>query len=191
MEYSSRKKLRLSDYDYRQPGAYFVTVCTKDKQCLLSTIVGADDHIGPQVRLTPVGRVVEKYLRRIPGVGEYVIMPNHVHMMLYVAARSASDGPMWSSAPTQAGDVGPMWSSAPTQAGDVGPMWSSAPTNRDVSVSVRTWKTLIAKELGIGIWQRSYHDHIIRNEQDLFTRLRYIQENPAKWIEDDYYTQSV
>ena len=160
MKYPPRKKLRLPDYDYSQSGAYFITVCTKDKQCLLSTIVGADAYIGPQVRLTKIGKIAEKFLRSIPGIGEYVIMPNHIHMMLYISAPNATDGPMWASAPTGA----------------------------NVSKLVRSWKTLVSKEVGCSIWQRSYYDHIIRDEQDLILRLQYIAQNPAKWYDDDYYT---
>ena len=161
MQHPQRKKVRLADYDYSQPGAYFITVCVKDHKCLLGTVVGADDHIGPQVRLTSVGRVVEKYLRLIPGVGEFVVMPNHVHMMLHVSAKTPTDGPMW----------------------------SSAPTDRSVSDSVRTWKTLITKELGRSIWQRSYYDRVIRDEKDYLAHVQYIADNPAKWYDDDYYTR--
>ena len=171
--YSERKQNRLADYEYSQPGAYFVTVCTKERKCILSTIVGADAHIGPAaaipvgadahigpgIRLTPVGTVVEKYLRSIPGIGEYVIMPNHVHMILRISASNTLEGPMWASAPTKA----------------------------SVPRLVRSWKTLVTKELGCSIWQRSYYDHVIRNEQDYLARVRYIEENPAKWYFDDYY----
>ena len=168
-----RKKNRLADYDYSQPGAYFITVCTKDRKCILSTIVGADArigpgaptpvgadaHIGPRAVLTPVGKVVEKYIQSIPGIGEYVIMPNHVHMILRISATNILEGPMWASAPTKA----------------------------SIPAMVRSWKILINKELGQSIWQRSYYDHIIRDEQDYLTRVQYIAENPAKWHFDDYF----
>ena len=154
-----RKKNRLADYSYSQPGAYFITVCTKDHKCILSTIVGADAHSGPQVKLTPVGKVVEKYLKTIPGVGAYVIMPNHVHMILHISATNALNGPMW----------------------------ASAPTNASIPTLVRSWKILISKELNQSIWQRSYYDHIIRDERDYATKMQYIAENPAKWFYDDYF----
>ena len=156
----NRKKNRLADYSYSQPGAYFITVCTADKRCLLSSIVGADAPIGPQVRLTPIGMVVEKYLRTIPGIGEYVIMPNHVHMMLHISADDLHSGPMWASAPTNAG----------------------------IPTLIRSWKILVTKEVGYSIWQRSYYDHIIRNQRDYNVRIQYIRENPSKWFFDDYYT---
>ena len=166
----NRKKNRLADYSYSQPGAYFITVCTAEKRCILSTVVGADAHIGPkpsddhrtsitpQICLTPIGTVVEKYLRTIPGIGEYVIMPNHVHMILHISASPQS-----------------------------GPMWASAPTKADIPGMIRSWKTLIGKELGRSIWQRSYYDHIIRDQNDYNIRVQYIRENPAKWFFDDYY----
>ena len=79
-----RKSLRLPNYDYGQSGAYFVTICTKEKRPVLSSIVGAADLCGPRSHLTAWGTVVEKYLLGIPGIGEYVIMPNHLHMIVFI-----------------------------------------------------------------------------------------------------------
>ena len=170
---SIRKQNRLAGYDYSQPGAYFITVCTQDRTPVLGTIVGADDYIGPYINLTPIGNVVEKYTQTIPGIGEYIIMPNHVHMILHISATDPQDGPMWSSAPTERNFIGPMWSSAPTDA--------------SVENLVRTWKTLITKETGRSIWQRSYYDHIIRDEREYIEIAQYIINNPARWCEDRYY----
>ena len=155
-----RKNNRLAEYDYSQSGAYFITVCTKEKKCLLSTVVGGDAHIAPSLRLTPMGETVQKYLCRIPGVAEYVIMPNHVHMILRISAKELLQGPMWASAPTEA----------------------------SVPSLIRSWKTLVSKELGQSIWQRSYYDHIIRDEQDYTRIAQYIIENPAKWRDDRYFS---
>ena len=151
--------MRLAGYDYSQPGAYFITVCVKDRKCLLSTIVGADDHIGPYTKLTDIGAVVEKYTKSIPGVGMYVIMPNHVHMILHISSKEIGDGPMW----------------------------SSAPTDTKIESLIRTWKTLITKELGFALWQRSYYDHVIRSDEDYRMIGEYINGNPGKWAEDKYY----
>ena len=159
MEKKYRKQNRLAGYDYSQPGAYFITVCTENRKCLLSTIVGADDHIGPQVQLSPVGRVVEHFLQQMPGIAEFVIMPNHVHMILQISTAMPGNGPMW----------------------------SSAPTNSRIENTVRTWKTLITKALGYRIWQRSYYDHIIRSEEEYIKIAEYIIGNPGKWLEDKYY----
>lgn len=156
-----RKPLRLRQYDYDKPGAYFITVCTKDKRCVLGNIVGGDAHIAPGVELTEIGRIVETYLQRIPGIGEYVIMPNHVHVIVRISATDLRQGPMW----------------------------ASAPTGGNVSGWIRSWKTMVTKELGYSIWQRSFYDHVIRNEADYLRISRYIEDNPAKWSEDTYYVK--
>ena len=155
-----RKKHRLEKDLYSQPGAYFITVCVNDRRCILGTIVGTDDHIGPQIRLTEIGAVVEKYTKTIPGIGHYVIMPNHVHMILHISAKEPISGSM---------------------------CLNRAPTEANVLNLVRTWKTLITKELGKGIWQRSYYDHIIRSEQEYCEIAEYIMGNPGRWVEDKYY----
>ena len=100
-----RKNLRLQDFDYDSPGDYFVTICTQNRKCILSEIsVGADALGGPTVTLTHTGQIVEKYIlstEDIPGVSvdKYVIMPNHVHLLLTV---ENTGGPPRASAPTTA-----------------------------------------------------------------------------------------
>ena len=94
MEYIKRKEIRLKEYDYSENGAYFITICTKNRKSILSKIesVGDDAHIVP----SDYGQVVEKYLQTINGIEKYVIMPNHIHMIIRI-----DKGPMWASAPTQ------------------------------------------------------------------------------------------
>ena len=86
-------------------------------------------------------------------------MPNHVHIILHVSAEDILQGPMR----------------------------ASAPTGTSVPQLIKSFKILVTKELGESIWQRSYYDHIIRDEKDYQTRIQYIDENPAKWFFDDYY----
>ena len=146
-----RKTIRLDSDLYRSDGAYFITICTKDRKKMLSKIhrVGDDAHIVP----TAIGRLAEKYIRSIPGIDKYVIMPNHIHMIIRVA-----DGPMWASAPTQ-----------------------------PIPSRIRSFKTLVTKELGESIFQRSFYDHIIRNQADYDDIYRYIEENPLRWELDELY----
>ena len=153
MEQSRRKSLRLSEYSYDTPGAYFVTICTKDRKPILGTVVGAGDHTGPYTQLSKTGALVERYTRTVPGIDRYVIMPDHVHMILQVSATNVLEGPMW----------------------------SSAPTKRNIETTIRSWKTLITKELGESLWQRSFYEHVIRGEQDYWEIVKYLEENPAKW----------
>ena len=149
--YIIRKKIRLDNDLYSRDGAYFITICTKDRKKILSEIrrVGDDAHIVP----TPIGRLVEKHLQSIPGMDKYVIMPNHIHMIIRIA-----DGPMWASAPTQ-----------------------------PIPSRVRSFKILVTKTLGTSIFQRSYYDHIIRNQADYDDVYRYIEENPMRWEQDELY----
>lgn len=150
-----RKRLRLVDYDYSKNGAYFITICIKDRKCILSHIVGSDDHIGPKLRLTSLGKIVEKYIAQIEGIDSFVIMPNHVHLIII------------------------------KDYGHGGTMWSSCPTS--ISSNIRTFKTLVTKEIGKSIWQSKFYDHIIRDDYDYIIHLQYIENNPYKWLEDKYY----
>ncbi len=163
MALPQRKPTRLKAYDYSTPGAYFVTICTEDRKCILSDItVGADALGGPLVRLTPEGQIVERYIlstENIPGIhiDKYVIMPNHVHLILLVDEMD-------------------------------GPPRASAPTMEAVPNAVSALKRLVNRALGRNIWQRSYHDHVIRGEADYREIWQYIDTNPARWAEDRYYS---
>ena len=175
MDLPKRKPARLREYDYSTPGAYFVTVCTHEKRCSLSTIsVGAGALDGPSIQLTEQGKIVEKYIlstEQIPGmhVDKYVIMPNHIHLILVVDRNS---GPSRAPAPTNAFE------------GDVS---SKTPANAKIPRAIGVMKRLINKEAGENIFQRSYHEHVIRDEADYRRIWDYIDTNPAKWTEDCYY----
>ena len=100
-----RLGLRLPRHDYSHPGGYFVTICTKDRShCLASAFVGHDDLGVPQMELTEIGRMVEKWINSIPAaypnviLEQYVVMPNHVHLFLRIAGSEA--GAPGSSRPT-------------------------------------------------------------------------------------------
>ena len=102
MNLPKRKHTRLKGYDYSTPGAYFITICTKDKKCLLSdVIVGDDAYIVPKNILTKCGQIADKYINNIniiysnAKVEKYIIMPNHIHMIISLS------GTMWASSPTE------------------------------------------------------------------------------------------
>ena len=144
-----RKHNRYPEYDYSQNGAYFVTICTQDRKKILSTIVGDDAHIVPK----PYGQIAEKYIRNVPEIEKYVIMPDHIHMIIRL-----NSGAMWASPPT------------------------NKPQHNRISTIVRSIKILTTKEIGETIWQRSYYDHVIRNQQDYNEVWEYIENNPTKWV---------
>ena len=155
MEFPQRKPNRLRDYDYSQNGAYFVTICTKDRRKILNKIVGDDAHIVPK----PYGKVVEKYIRNVSEIEKYVIMPDHIHMIIRL-----ENGSVRASTPTDKSQ--------------------SNPKNRVASI-VRSVKTLSTKEIGEPIFQRSYYDHVIRNQQDYDEIWKYIDNNPRNWVIQD------
>ena len=157
MELKRRKPNRIPEYDYNQNGAYFVTICTHDRKKVLSDIVGDDAHIVPK----PYGIIAEKYIRNVPQIEKYVIMPDHIHMIIRL-----ENGSMWASTPTNR---------------NVGTDGHIQQKNKIASI-VRSIKTLTTKEIGVPIFQRSYYDHVIRNQQDYNEVWEYIESNPQKWI---------
>ena len=96
MEYKNRTHPRLKEWDYSRTGAYFVTVCSKDKAHIFGQVfVGRDAPGAPLARLSSMGRVVEKHILSCNDVYEnisidkYVIMPNHIHLLLTISAQGA------------------------------------------------------------------------------------------------------
>ena len=165
MKLPKRKPNRLPNFDYSTPGAYFITICTQDKKCILGQIVGGGDLDAPQISLSTIGKKVWRNIelsRQIPNihVDKYVIMPNHIHLILFV------DGTL----------VG-------------GTSRSPSPTNAVVPHFVSTFKRFCHKDVGAKIFQRSYHDHVIRGEQDYLIIWEYIDYNPARWKEDCFYEE--
>ena len=163
MDLPKRKPTRLSYFDYSTPGAYFLTVCTKDKKCILGEIVGGGALDAPHIQLTNAGKVAQQHIvsgNSISGVtvDKFVIMPNHIHMILFVDETSCN-----------------------------GPSRAPAPTNAVVPHFISTFKRFCHRDLGEIIFQRSYHDHVIRGEKDYLKIWQYIDSNPAKWQEDCFY----
>ncbi len=103
MELPKRKQIRLPDYDYSASGAYFVTVCTQGRCCILSDIAVGALHEAPaiSVRLTQIGQIVDEVIRSLPArysdleADQYVVMPNHIHLLLRIeAGRAIRESPL-------------------------------------------------------------------------------------------------
>ena len=168
METPVRKPTRLGAYDYSENGTYFVTICTKGKQKTLCNIVGGGALDAPQIHLTAVGRIVEKYIRSTDNISEitvdkYVIMPNHVHLLLHVCRENGT-----SRAPSP---------TSPTRA------------NQTLPHAISTLKRFVNRDAGYNVWQRSFHDHVVRGEQNYREIWQYIDENPLKWREDSFFIE--
>ena len=98
MELPKRKNIRLKGYDYNTPGCYFITICTKNKEKLLCNIVGTDVLGGPKIIFTQCGNIVDGQLEYMSDfythikIDKYVVMPNHVHLLLRVTERNGPPG---------------------------------------------------------------------------------------------------
>ena len=99
-----RKNIRLKYYDYSLEGYYFITICTKNREEILGTIVGADDTVRPQnnypkIKLTLIGKIIYQCLNEINKIyknvtiDEYIIMPNHIHIIICLGGRTGSSAP--------------------------------------------------------------------------------------------------
>ena len=164
-----RRSIRLSGYDYSSSGAYFVTVCIKNKECLFGEIVDG------MMRLNHAGELIHQIWDALPkryediDLDAFVVMPNHVHGIIV---------------PTETPAVG-AGLALPTRKGAA----SGAPTLGDV---IRTFKSISAIHLnrlltrtGQPLWQRNYYEHIIRNEAGLDRTRAYIAMNPQNWMMDE------
>ncbi|MCL2812511.1 MAG: transposase [Clostridia bacterium] len=164
-----RKNNRLKNYDYSQAGCYFITICVKDGVHLFGQIVG-DAALGvPYVVLSSAGEMIKTHIENInqqKGItlDRYVIMPNHVHLLIGVKSGML---------------------------GMDGTPRAASPTKATIPLIVNALKGLTSKQFGETIWQRSYHDRIVRDEEEYQRILQYINENPARWREDRFYTVQV
>ena len=204
-----RKPTRLKNFDYSSAGAYFITICTFDRECTLSDI--ADNR----VHLTAKGEVCERQIHDLTlrysdiSIDEYVIMPNHIHMIIVIRGANrtfidakpcrggacpshmkhhATDGARFSDESVGEGIAhaekdptppGRGMDAAHSRAGGASP----SPTVSDI---VRVFKSLATRscECNGKLFQRSFHDHIIRNETDYEMIKNYIQNNPLNWQND-------
>ena len=99
MDLPKRKSIRLPDFDYSTPGAYFVTICTHDRRCILAGITVGEGLAPLAVKLTPVGQCVKEQILALPKryptvqIDKYVIMPNHIHLLASFHADSGGASP--------------------------------------------------------------------------------------------------
>ncbi len=166
----------MRTYDYSEGGAYFVTICAKDKRKLFGEIVGGGAFDAPQIRLSAVGQIVNKYIQstnNIPKitVDNYVIMPNHVHLLI---SSGKEKGASWAPPPTD--------SNVESTLG----LNRSRP-NQLLPHTIATLKRFINRDVGYNVFQRSFHDHIVRSKQDYREIWQYMDENPYKWQEDCFF----
>ena len=159
--YPKRKVIRLQHYDYTQNGFYFITICIQDRLCLLGKI------IDNQMYLNEAGEIVkeayielESYFSTVKCL-DYIIMPNHIHFIIQLENNM--------NCVTSLFDV-------------IQRFKSITNSNYIKNVKLNNWEPFNKK-----LWQRSYYEHIIRDEKDYLNIAEYIEFNPYNWEKDALY----
>ena len=162
-----RKHPRLGNFDYSSNGAYFVTICTQNRRCVLSKIVGRGlapaESFDSEYSL--YGKIAEEQLLLLGErfscltIDDYVIMPNHIHAIFMIKDETAGASPR--------------------------------PTIMDIVCAYKSLTTKQCKNNGFrdNIFQTSFYEHIIRDRHDYDEIKKYIYENPMRWHYDELYTE--
>lgn len=154
MAVPERKKMRLHGYDYARCGMYFITICTQERKPILWANVGAIcDRPGVAVQLSPAGKAVQAELERLDDIYPEVSVEKCCIMPNHVHLLLL---------------IQP----------DAGGRTQFAPT---ISRVIKQFKGAVTKRAGCAIWQRSFYDHIVRNQESYQDIWRYIDENPLRW----------
>lgn len=166
-----RRSIRLKDYDYSQAGAYFVTICTYNKECVFGDIKDG------KIELSEIGKVASKYWVEIPEhfscvqLDEFVVMPNHIHGIVIINSVGVQN---FEPLQHKYQHIIP----------------------KSIGSIIRTYKSAVShwcKTNGYVHfrWQRNYYEHVIRNANDLYEIREYIVNNPLKWDLDTENPQNV
>lgn len=169
-----RRSIRLPAYDYTQPGAYFLTVVTHQRQCLFGEVVDG------QVLVSAYGEAVRQewlrstQIRREIQLDAFVVMPNHIHGIVIIGGQTV----------VGAHGRAPLGRAPPGRA----PLHRSA---RSLGSFIAGFKSAVTKRVNhmrrtprLPVWQRNYYEHVIRSEEYLHQIRQYITDNPAQWDED-------
>lgn len=164
MNLPRRKVVRLAGYDYSQSGFYFLTICTQHSLCLFGTIQDEE------MQLNQAGELVQQWWLKLnekfPEVSldEMIVMPNHVHGIIEINRNENNKA----SSPTVARIM----------------QWFKTMTTNEYLQGVRQkgWQRFSQR-----LWQRSYYEHIIRDEDSYYEISEYIRMNPQNWGKDKYH----
>jgi len=159
-----RCSIRLRGWDYSRPGAYFVTICTHNGECLFGWVVDGKMMLSPWGRIARDEWMASAKIRHEIRLDAFVVMPNHIHGIIWIVAGN---------------NVGATGRS---------PLRPHGPSPKSLGSFIAGYKSAVTKRInhirktpGTPVWQRNYYEHIVRDETEL-TRIReYIRLNPLKW----------
>ncbi len=191
-DHHHRRSIRMSGYDYAQAGAYFVTICAHERQCVLGTVADG------AVQLSPFGSIVERSWRALardfPNVelDAFVVMPNHIHGIVLITQRRGEafaenasplpqrQRPNGTPPPATGRDISPL------------PQRYNGTVAGSLGATVQNFKSVSSRRInalrgtpGTPVWQRNYYEHVIRTEDDLNRIRQYIDANPGGWATDE------
>ena len=180
-----RRSIRLQNYDYSAAGAYFVTICTVDRECLFGEVVDG------KMRLNDMGQIVrEEWLstaeiRENVIIDKFVVMPNHFHgVLIFEDGRGTA---------CRAHDVGGNLGQGTARRAPTVESFGR-PVVGSLATVIRSFKSAATKRInqlrdnpGVPVWQRNYYERVIRNNRELQSIQQYIVDNPATWQEDENY----
>jgi REP element-mobilizing transposase RayT len=185
-----RRSIRLKGYDYSQAGVYFVTICTYQRLQLFGEIINSE------MILNEAGSVAKQCWLAIPEhfsnveLKEFVIMPNHVHGIIQINVGANDIRPPYANVSNI--DVSDM------QQGECNSPLQSPKrlrgTSKTIGSMVRGFKTGVTQWFRVNttthsVWQRNYHEHIIRDENSYLKISSYVQTNPQQWLEDCFFEE--
>ena len=159
MELPKRKPTRLKRFDYSSNGAYFITICTHHKQKILCDIVGEGLCALPSIKPSPIGKTVDTAINYININYNDISIDKYVIMPNHIHLIVTI---------LSGGDGTP-----PLQLYDI----------------IGRFKSFTTKHYKHTLWQRSFHDHVIRGEKDYLKIWEYIDTNPQKWTSDCFYVE--
>lgn len=167
----NRKRNRMLGYDYSQNNLYFVTICVHDRICCFGAVLPADNpnHSIPKMHLNEFGEIAHQQWEWLANQYSYVVlhsfivMPNHVHAVLEINSNLATDKSI---------------------------------KIKSVSGLIGAYKTTTSKQIHLTgndkfAWQRSFYDHIIRDDAAYARISHYIEANPEKWEKDTFFEEKV
>ncbi len=184
-----RRSIRLQGYDYSRTGAYFVTLCTQNRECLFGEIENGKMVLNDAGLMVQIVR--DEMRPNYPGVetDDFIVMPNHIHGIIILVGAgpcACPDGPCACPDTGQPQNGGQPQGVAPTLSlPDVVHRFKTMTTKRYTDgVKQSGWPPYPGR-----LWQRNYYEHIIRNETELNKIREYIINNPFNWQSDEHYSE--
>ncbi len=189
---------RLQSWDYGNNGSYFITICTKNREHFFGEILNEEMH------LNEIGKMADKYWKEIPihfpfiELGNYVVMPNHVHGILIIDKNridqtSCRDKACDRNKAIVSRDKASLVSTTTTHESNKtnGQMRYQNQGKKTISSVTGSFKSVVTKNAHLinsdFAWQPRFHDHLIRDAES-FERIQiYIKNNPKNWKEDKFY----